>query len=272
MKNLYKIATFFVGITFFTSCEEDLIIFDDNAFIQLENATAASLVENSGGVIEIVAQLASPQTSDVTVNFDVTGDAVRYNLSPASVVILAGETEGVLSFTAIDDDIINGDTAIVVALSASSGLPVGIGGEGLNSVSKTITIVDDNVPCNAYLFTFLTDNYGSETFWDVLDADGVEVASGGTYGDVTGGDTQTASVTLDDGCYTLRVFDFYGDNGPTYTAACGALTAVNGTGGLDGIPGLDLSTVPSPGFRAGSATDDVDPYVGHAEQHDFCVN
>ena len=202
-----------------TGCDPESVVFNNTDFIQLSDDSATSVTENSGETVTVTALLAGPKSESVTVNFDVTGDASRFTLSPGtSVTIPAGETSGSISFTPVDDDEINGDVDIVIALSASNSLGIGLGGEGLSAVSKTITIVDDNVPCNDYVLTISTDTYGEESFWDILDASGNTVVSGGTgaaypasgYPSST---TVDIPFTLADGCYTLRLFDYWGDNG-----------------------------------------------------------
>ena len=274
MKNILKLIPLVCLALTLQNCEEaQLAIFPQSNFVQINDASAVSVTENGGAVVVVELTLGSPQASDVTINLDVTGDASRFTLTPGpSVTIAAGDTSGSVSFSPVDDDDINGDVDITLALSSSSDLPVGIGGEGVNSASKTITIVDDNVPCNDYTLTINTDTYGNETFWDILDSTGATVQSDGIGGYPTDLPANTSieySFTLPDGCYTLRVFDYWGDNGPTYSLSCGSLSAANDSDGLGGIPGLDVSTVPSPGFRNGGVGPD---YVSSAEAVDFCVN
>ena len=57
--------------------------------------------------------------------------------------------------------------------------------------------------------TILTDNYPAETTWTVVDANGETVMSGGPYS--SNATTYTSEECLADGCYTLTVFDSYGD-------------------------------------------------------------
>jgi len=272
MKNLIKTLVFALVAIAFTSCEEDLRVYPNDNFVQLVNSSAVSITENGGDVVSVDVVLGAPRSTDVNVSFDVTtaAPATRYALSGSSLTIPAGETNGSITFSAVDNDDIDGDFDVVFTLSSSSDIPVGIGGEAVNAVSKTITVVDDNVPCNDYTLTINTDTYGDETFWDILDSSGATVASGGTYDfSSAGGETYTEAFTLADGCYTLRMFDFWGDNGPSYVLSCGSLTPVDDSDGLGGIPGLNLSTVPSPGFRNGGSPPD---HVGFSDSHDFCVN
>ncbi len=55
------------------------------------------------------------------------------------------------------------------------------------------------------------DNYGSEVTWDVKDAGGNVVASGGPYADGANGTVIRESICVENGCYTLTMKDAYGD-------------------------------------------------------------
>ena len=241
MKNIYKILSGVLCLAVLMGCEEDLITYGNTNFVQLSNASAATVTENSGDEVEITAILGAPQTSSTTVNFDVTGDASRFSLSATSVEIPAGETSGSITFTPVDDDEINGDVDISIALATSSGLPVGIGGEGVSSVEKTITIIDDNVPCNNYVLVILTDAFPQETTWEITDVDGNIVYSGGEdYGPPSSAESRlkeyVEQVPLEDGCYTFTIFDAFGDGlsdgvvEGSWNLSCGALTASSGVG------------------------------------------
>ena len=251
MKNIYKLFVLAIMSVAFTGCEEDLITYYNNSFVQLANSSAASVVENSGSVVEIVAQLASPQSTATTVNFETTGDASRFTLSETSVVIPAGETSGSVLFSAVDDDDINGDVDIVVSLATSSGLPIGIGGEGVSSVDKTITIIDDNVPCNNYVLTVFTDAFPQETTWQITDSNGTIVYSGGDdYGPPSSVESRLKEynhpVPLEDGCYTFTIFDAYGDGladgvvEGSWSLTCGALVASSGVGNFGASDSTDF--------------------------------
>lgn len=280
MKKILKVIPLVCLALSLQNCEEELIVYGEDSFVQLESSAAASVTENSGAQVAVTAILGSPQATDITVNFDVTGDASRFTLTPGpSVTIPAGQTSGTLTFEAVDDDDINGDVDITIALSSTSGLPIGIGGEGVNSVSKTITIVDDNVPCNDYTISITADRWGSEVIWDIVDSSGAVVVSGGPYSDLGAGESTTdqVAVALPDGCYTFRQFDWYGDTwgAGSATAICGALVNVDVDADLTGIPGLDINTVPvnpAYGTRFRASGSDSGAYVNHAEATDFCVN
>lgn len=261
MKNIFKLLTLMLTFAVFVGCEEDLIIYSNTDFAQLEDASAVSIVENSGGSVEVVVQLGGPRSTDTNIEWNVGGDpaAGRYTLTPAggSLVIPAGDTEGSVIFTPVDNDDIDGDVTVELSLSESSNIPVGLGGEAVASVSKSITIVDDNVPCNDVLVRVTTDEWGTESSWQIYDADVTLVASGGPYNNVAGEVNDTV-VTLEDGCYTFIMYDSYGDGmaSGSYSVTCGSIVHASGSGALDGLPGES-------GFPFGP---------NFAEATDFCVN
>ncbi len=283
---LIKAGLMSLGLLMAVGCDGDdtgVPTYSTN-FAQLDDDDPVTILENSGTIVEILVVLGGPQATDTQIEFDVTGDATRYLLSPTSLSIPAGQTSGIISVSAIDDDEINGDLEVVVALSPSSNVAVGLVGQGSGSISKTISIIDDNIPCNDYVITIIADRWGDECTYDLLDENGTILLSGGPFEPDTGADTTTeeiTNITLADGCYTLRVFDYYGDSwnagGAVYSVGCGAAVFSGDVDFFAGIPGLDLSTVPDndaydDNFRPASSSSDVAPYENHAAQIEFCVN
>jgi len=59
------------------------------------------------------------------------------------------------------------------------------------------------------IFTILTDNYPGETTWNVTDASGAIIMSGGPYS--TTGTTYTSTACVATGCYDVTINDSYGD-------------------------------------------------------------
>lgn len=243
-KAIMRLLTIVTLSLFLTGCEEDLIIFSEDNFVQLNTTASTSVIENSGQSVTITAVLGSAQETATTVNFDISGnaEASRYSLTPgSSISIPAGETSGSIVLTPIDNDNIDGDVEIILTLSSSSSIPVGIGGQGLEKISRTITIVDDNVPCNDYVLTVLTDAFPAETTWQITDAAGNVVYSGGeNYGPnasaASRGKEYVEQVPLEDGCYTFTMFDDYGDGmadgvySGSWILSCGSIIASQGGG------------------------------------------
>jgi hypothetical protein len=95
----------------------------------------------------------------------------------------------------------------------SLGAPTG-GGSNLNTVN----------------FNLILDDYGSETSWELEDANGSVVANGGPYGDGNNGMLVTEMFSLEDGCYILFVDDAYGDGiCCAYGSGSFEITDINGT-------------------------------------------
>ena len=78
-----------------------------------------------------------------------------------------------------------------------------------------------------------TANYGSEISWDLTDGSGTILASdtAGSYGNYG---TYTTTVTAPDGCYSMNMYDSWGDgwNGGTYSISDSATGQIYATGGL----------------------------------------
>jgi PKD repeat protein len=64
---------------------------------------------------------------------------------------------------------------------------------------------------NPITLTLDLDCYGSEITWEIVDATSTQVASGGPYTDVPGGEQQIIQTCLANGCYDFIIYDSYGD-------------------------------------------------------------
>ena len=79
-----------------------------------------------------------------------------------------------------------------------------------NTVSGTF----DQAPASysTVYFTLKTDNYGSETTWEIVDANGTVYASGGPYTDASQVVEDNIEIILPAlGCYSFNIYDAYGD-------------------------------------------------------------
>lgn len=100
-----------------------------------------------------------------------------------------------LGFGTQPGNVIRNRVANASCLSACSG--GGDGGGGGNDCSD-----------NAVTLQLTTDNYASETSWNIKNSSGTTVASGNGYSNAT---TYTIENCLADGCYTFNILDSYGD-------------------------------------------------------------
>lgn len=82
---------------------------------------------------------------------------------------------------------------------------------GNNTVISDFAYGAENQAANALTLTLTTDNYGSETSWNVKDDQGVIVQQGSGYPDGNS-TTYTIPINLQEGsCYTFNIYDGYGD-------------------------------------------------------------
>jgi len=100
------------------------------------------------------------------------------------------------------------------------------------TVSFNVSLATQNTH-NDVTVTIETDAYGSETTWDIKDANGTSVLSGGPYNDLgaSGTTPQTpVSGTLNPNeCHTFTIYDSYGD-GMDAGYGTGSFSVVDGNG------------------------------------------
>ncbi len=123
-----------------------------------------------------------------------------------------------------------------------------------NSETSNFTIVANG---QIAALTILTDCYGSEITWQIdEDGTGLTMASGGPYGDVTGGETNVENVCLSPGCYVFTINDSYGDGlyGSQWTCN------VDGDYSMEDQTGANLFQMTAPNGDFGNQT-----------THNFCI-
>ncbi len=117
-------------------------ITDDDAQPSVSLVLANSPLPENGGVATVRATLSNPSTQNVTVTLDFTGSAtnnVDYSASSNTIVILAGQTSGSITFTGIDDITFEGNESFIVDVTGVTN------GSENNTQSVTATITDDDV-------------------------------------------------------------------------------------------------------------------------------
>lgn len=131
------------------SCDEaEFTSFDEqNEFIQFQN-TNFSIGEGNETATVTVLLGSGSNDNGVTVNFTVTSDqTTRFNVTPANgvLVIPAGEFTADIVVESIDNLLVDGSFDVTIDLGASD-LPIGLAGEGSESASATVAILDDDCP------------------------------------------------------------------------------------------------------------------------------
>lgn len=250
MKKL-KLFTALLAMVVFTACDkEDAIINNtyDGSQIGVGFTTSGRSVsvKPEGAVVTLGVQstvsTSTDRNYDVMVNTTLsTGSAGHYSLG--SVVIPAGSYDGVLTVNMIDDGTLVEGIAydLVVELDLPAGVVV--------HTSKSAKITYNKYQlCNDYVLTINDDYWSSERTWEVVDAGGTVVQSGGPYANGIG--TISASFTLADGCYTFTIYDDYGDgqydgtNTGNYSLDCGISNAASGSGNWGSSESTDFCVNP----------------------------
>jgi len=77
-----------------------------------------------------------------------------------------------------------------------------------NTAATSFTYVS---PGQDVTVAITTDNFGSETSWEILNAQNFPIASGGPYQDGTANQTFSLPNCLPEGCYTFIIYDSFGD-------------------------------------------------------------
>jgi hypothetical protein len=148
----------FASLGLLASCEEDLVIYDPGAGYVQFSSTSATITEGApeGPDVTTVLVGAGENPNGVTVNFTVTADdPSRFVVEPAdgTLEIPAGEFDGEITITPVDNVVVDGDMEIVIELTTGSSLPVGIDGTGNESNVRTVTLIDDDCPVDLGQFT-----------------------------------------------------------------------------------------------------------------------
>jgi predicted extracellular nuclease len=99
--------------------------------------------ETGQTIITVTATASSAVASDQTVALAVTGSGITagdYSLSNSTITIASGSTSGSVTFTAVDDALLEGtETATLTLSNPSTGISLG------SSISQTISIADNEI-------------------------------------------------------------------------------------------------------------------------------
>jgi hypothetical protein len=255
MKN-YKIILLLLSVVVLNvSCDKDDANSDtvyDNVNGQLGlgfTSEASSTIIVPVDDITVEAEFAvttlstSSRSFDVTVNNDLTtGATADYTLG--SITIPANSYTGSLSVTFGNfnnlPDLVVQELVVDVATPADAAV-VGFNSFTFNYLKYVI--------CNDLILTLNEDTYAEERTWEIVDANGTVVASGGPYNQLPGGQQIVENINLADGCYTFSILDSFGDG--------------QFDGNVTGNYSLDCSII---NHAAGEGN------WGGSESTEFCVN
>lgn len=212
----------------FVSCEEDGVLpVEIPTAISFNASTSDVSVEESGTSIAIEVQ--STTTSTAARTFTAVLDAAASTGLPAeydfsgTITIPAGETIGSenISFNFIEMPI--GPTRTLVF---DLMLEDGTANTSRSTHTINYTAVCPLVGNQLTTVSFTFDPWPEELSWSITnDANGLEVASGSGYDDLTSFSTDVCLITGD---YTFTILDAYGDGGNLYELNQNGSTVISG--------------------------------------------
>ena len=123
--------------------QDTVTITDDDAAPSVTLAIAPANIAEAAGTATATATLSAISGQDVTVNLAFSGTATiigDYTSSGVQIVILAGNTSGSVTVTAVQDALVETNETVVVDISSV------INGTELGTQQDTVTIIDDDTP------------------------------------------------------------------------------------------------------------------------------
>jgi hypothetical protein len=89
--------------------------------------------------------------------------------------------------------------------------PNGVADENTNNDSVTTEVIAVAGPTLQYSLELVLDDFGSETTWEITNANNQVVYSGGPYQDGMDQTVENIELCIAEGCYTFTIFDSWGD-------------------------------------------------------------
>ncbi len=161
-----------------------------------EQVTPVIKVKNTGNTVTSIS-FSTSINGGTPVTYDWTGSIPFYGTQDITLPAM--------SFTPQTSN------SVVATVTSVNG---GTGSIGSIASSTKAIQVGKISPTNDVIVKVTCDQYGSETTWQIKNATGTVVASGGPYTDAAAAGTfpqPDVNVTLPNGCYDLVVNDAYGD-------------------------------------------------------------
>lgn len=178
------------------------------------------------------------------------------DFSLGNIIIPANSNVGTLDVTinyaGLEDFVEN---SLVLSLNLPEGTVALGAGTNIGSVTKNLTLNfvrefdASEYVCTNLTLDIVTDNYASETSYEITDSTGAVVQSGGPFADGTAGQTTTIEFTLPGGCYTFTILDSFGDGlfdgstTGTYKLSCQIVTLAEGAGNFGASESTDFCII-----------------------------
>lgn len=234
MKKIAYKFLILLSIVSFYNCDHDSIV-PELEYVTFSKSSYSTGVDPGGSTsfnITVYASNISSSDRSFNVSVDASSNAATGSYTvPSSVSIPAGSNEGVLTVALTDTNLGIGVNNLVINFESSA--------DYFHGASTTLSYIQNCTEVTATLdLTF--DRWGSEVSWEVTDALGGVVASGGGYAN-TGAGTSTSDTVTFVLCagrdYTFTAIDSYGDGWGavgSYTLTVGGVVKASGDGTLGG--------------------------------------
>lgn len=151
------------------------------------SVTSNSSSETSPTAITVTATASAPVSGNQTVDVAISGTNITagdYNLSGTTITILSGQTTGSVTFTVVDDIVVEStETAVLTISNPSSGITLG------SPVTQNITITDNDVVPNPTVDLSVSANAGTEAGFTTITLTATASAS------VSGNQTVTVNIS-----------------------------------------------------------------------------
>ena len=171
----------------------------NDAGISSINAPTGNLCNGTVNPIVTLNNYGNNTLTSTTISVSVDGSTVSTYNWTGNLASLGSTSVTLPSIT-----IASGDHTV----EASTSNPNNQSDDNPNNDSASSSVYIGN---NGVTLTINLDNYPGETSWDIKDANGNELASGGNYGGLGAGATVTENICLADGCFDFTIYDSFGD-------------------------------------------------------------
>jgi len=238
------------GIVAVSHIEEGLFLLKPNFFTV--STTADLVCYNESVTITLVNGAASPNSTYSVSGLPAGVIANVENTSDGAVIALSGFPQGpVANYNATVSDNTGQSGSVSFTVYDCDNEVLGCTDPSALNFNPAATLDNGTCtyPCSDVTVTILTDNYPGETTWTVTNGSGTTVMSGGPYS--TTATTYAETACLEVGCYTLNVFDSFGDG---ICCAYGTGSYTVNVDGTDVVTGGEFGTSITENFCVESAS------------------
>lgn len=222
MKKIPLILIMVFSLFVYNSCKEETLEVNDNFNYVTFGAASYGTGVDVGGTasveVEVLSSQAASSDRTFTISVDPTSNAAAGSYTvPPSVIIPSGSQTGTFSVDLSDVDLGIGVNSLIITFADEDGLFVG---------SPTTINYTQNCNETTLILDLSFDSWPEETTWQVKDALGGVVASGGNYGGMASASEDVVLCIGRD--YTFEIADSFGDGGATYSLSLNGNVLVSG--------------------------------------------